>query len=56
MHEIYDLIADGRQQYGSQTFDQHLRDLVEADLVGYEVAKAAANNPADFELQMRTLA
>jgi twitching motility protein PilT len=56
MYEIYDLIADGRQQYGSQTFDQHLRDLVEADLVAYEVAKAAANNPADFELQMRTLA
>ena len=56
MHEIYDLIADGRQQYGSQTFDQHLRELVEADLVAYEVAKAAANNPADFELQMRTLA
>jgi twitching motility protein PilT len=55
-HEIYDLIADGRQQYGSQTFDQHLRDLVDADLVAFEVAKAAANNPADFELQMRTLA
>jgi twitching motility protein PilT len=55
-HEIYDLIAEGRQQYGSQTFDQHLRELVEADLVSYEVAKVAANNPADFELQMRTLA
>jgi twitching motility protein PilT len=55
LHEIYDLIADGKEQYGSQTFDQHLRDLVEADLVSYEVAKAAANNPADFELKMRTL-
>jgi twitching motility protein PilT len=55
-HEIYDLIADGKEQYGSQTFDQHLRDLVEADLVSFEVAKAAANNPSDFELQMRTLA
>ena len=54
-HEIYDLMADGKDQYGSQTFDQHLRDLVEADLVSYEVAKAAANNPADFELKMRTL-
>jgi twitching motility protein PilT len=54
--EIYDLIADGKEQYGSQTFDQHLRELVENDLVAYEVAKAAANNPADFELQMRTLA
>jgi twitching motility protein PilT len=54
-HEIFDLIGDGKEQYGSQTFDQHLRDLVEADLVSYEVAKAAANNPADFELKMRTL-
>ncbi|MCI0434548.1 MAG: type IV pilus twitching motility protein PilT [Gemmatimonadetes bacterium] len=54
-HEIYDLIAEGKEQYGSQTFDQHLRDLVEADLVSYEVAKAAANNPTDFELKMRTL-
>ena len=54
-HEIYDLIVEGKEQYGSQTFDQHLRDLVEADLVSYEVAKAAANNPADFELKMRTL-
>ncbi len=54
-HEVYDLIAEGKEQYGSQTFDQHLRDLVEADLVSYEVAKAAANNPADFELKMRTL-
>jgi twitching motility protein PilT len=54
-HEIYDLMSYGKDQYGSQTFDQHLRDLVEADLVSYEVAKAAANNPADFELKMRTL-
>ncbi|MGH7504094.1 MAG: type IV pilus twitching motility protein PilT [Longimicrobiales bacterium] len=54
--EIYDLIAEGNEQYGSQTFDQHLKDLVETDLVAYEVAKVAANNPADFELQMRTLA
>jgi twitching motility protein PilT len=54
-HEIYDLMAEGKDQYGSQTFDQHLRDLVEAGLVSYEVAKAAANNPADFELKMRTL-
>jgi twitching motility protein PilT len=55
-HEIYDLISEGRQQYGSQTFDQHLHELVEADLVAFEIAKAHANNPADFELKLRTLA
>jgi twitching motility protein PilT len=54
--EIYDLIAEGREQYKSQTFDQHLMDLVNADLVSFETAMAAANNPSDFELKMRTLA
>lgn len=55
-HEIADLIAAGREQYGSQTFDQHLGDLVTDDLVDFAVAKAAATNPSDFELRMRTLA
>jgi len=54
--EIADLIAEGREQYGSQTFDQHLADLVNKDLVEFDVAKAAASNPSDFELKMRTLA
>jgi twitching motility protein PilT len=54
--EIADLIAEGREQYGSQTFDQHLADLVKEDRVSFEVAKAAASNPSDFELKMRTLA
>ena len=55
-NEIYDLIAEGRDQYHSQTFDQHLMDLVRNDWVDFEVAKAAANNPGDFELKMKTLA
>ena len=54
--EIFDYIAQGREQYGSQTFDQHLMDLVAGDIIDFEVAKAAANNPADFELKMRMLA
>lgn len=54
--EIADLIAEGREQYGSQTFDQHLMDLVNSDMVEFEVAKGAASNPSDFELKMRTLA
>jgi twitching motility protein PilT len=54
--EIVDLIAEGREQYGSQTFDQHLMELVAADEVSYEVGKAAANNPSDFELKVRMLA
>jgi twitching motility protein PilT len=54
--EITDFIADGREQYGSQTFDQHLMDLVREDLISYEIARSAATNPGDFELKMRTLA
>ncbi len=55
MDEIHDLIEEGREQYGSQTFDQHLMDLVHAEKVSFEVAKAAANNPSDFDLKMNIL-
>jgi twitching motility protein PilT len=50
--EIPDLIEEGRQHYGSQSFDQHLMDLVRDDLVAFEVAKANSNNPSDFDLKM----
>ncbi len=52
MEEILDLIEEGRSHYGSQTFDQHLMELVRSKEVDFEVAKAAANNPADFDLKM----
>ena len=55
VNEIRDFIADGREQYQMQTFDQHLVDLVNADVVSFEVAKAASTRPADFELQMKML-
>jgi twitching motility protein PilT len=55
INEIRDFIADGREQYKMQTFDQHLVDLVNFDVVSYEVAKAASTRPADFELQMKVL-
>ncbi|HEX9727808.1 MAG TPA: PilT/PilU family type 4a pilus ATPase [Gemmatimonadales bacterium] len=53
--EIPDYIAEGRDQYGMQTFDQHLMDLIEADVVTFDVARAAATNPSDFELKLTTL-
>ena len=52
--EIRYLMEEGKN-YGMQTFDQHLRDLVQAELVDYEMAKQAATNPTDFELKMKTL-
>jgi twitching motility protein PilT len=55
MEEIHDLIHDGREQYGSQTFDQHLMDLVNSGAVAFDVAKSAANSPNDFDLKMNML-
>ncbi|MGD2067997.1 MAG: PilT/PilU family type 4a pilus ATPase [Gemmatimonadota bacterium] len=54
MDEIFELVEEGRSHYGSQTFDQHLMDLVDEGVVDFEVAKVAANNPTDFDLKMRT--
>ena len=51
--EIRDYIAEGRDQYGMQTFDQHLADLVQDGIVTFETAMAAATNPSDFALKMR---
>src|SRR5690606_34436328 len=53
--EIADLIEEGRQHYGSQSFDQHLQELVREGLVDFAVAKAAATNPSDFDLRMNFL-
>jgi twitching motility protein PilT len=53
--ELRDYMRDSREQYGMQTFDQHLMELVAEGVVTYETAAAAASNPADFELQVRTL-
>src|SRR5213076_1367420 len=50
--EIRDLMSEGRTQYGMQTFDQHLMDLVTVGTVAYEIALAAATRPADFQLRM----
>jgi twitching motility protein PilT len=49
--EIRDHIADGREQYGMQTFDQHLEDLVNEGLIDQQVAIAAATRPADLALK-----
>jgi twitching motility protein PilT len=53
--ELTEYMRESRDQYGMQTFDQHLMDLVSDGLVSYETALTASSNPADFELQMRTL-
>jgi len=50
---IRDAMAEGRAQYGMQTFDQSLLNLYEHGLITEEVAIAAATTPNDLRLQMR---
>jgi twitching motility protein PilT len=47
--EIKDAIEKGRQQYGMQSFDQHLTDLYRANIITLQTAIHAATNPSDFE-------
>lgn len=49
--EIRDYIAAGREQYGMQTFDQHLEQLVQEDQIEFKIAMAAATRPSDFQLK-----
>jgi len=46
--DLPDAIAAGRDRHGTQTFDQHLSDLVEAGMVTAQVARAAARDPKSF--------
>lgn len=55
LEEIPELIEEGRDHYGSQTFDQHLMEMVHEEKVAFQVAKAAATNPSDFDLKMNML-
>lgn len=52
VEDIRDFIASGREQYGMQTFDQHLADLVTEGVVSFDTALSASTRPADFELRM----
>ena len=46
---IKDAIAAGKDQYGMQTFDQHLMRLYQDKKIAVEVAIAAASSPSDFQ-------
>jgi len=50
---LADALMKGRDQYGTQTFDQSLADLVLAGDVAFEMAAKMAGNPLDLELQLR---
>ncbi|MBN1981291.1 MAG: Flp pilus assembly complex ATPase component TadA, partial [Chitinivibrionales bacterium] len=45
-------VAEGYNQYGSQTFDQSLYQLYKNDTITFQVAMQYASNPDDFELKV----
>jgi twitching motility protein PilT len=45
-------IANGKSQYGMQTFDQSLFELFQQELITYEEALRQATNPDDFKLKV----
>lgn len=51
VNEIRDYIAAGREQYGMQTFDQHLEQLVHEGTIDLKVALAASTRPSDLALK-----
>ena len=50
---LSDALVKGRDQYGTQTFDQSLADLVISGEVAFDMAVKLAANPLDLELQLR---
>jgi twitching motility protein PilT len=50
---VNDALVKGRDQYGTQTFDQSLADLVLSGEVAFDMAVKLAANPLDLELQLR---
>lgn len=51
IHTLRDLIAEGRNQYGMQTFDQSLMDLYRRGLISEAAALQYATNPSEFQLR-----
>jgi Tfp pilus assembly pilus retraction ATPase PilT len=47
------LLDEGHAHYGSQTFNQSLRHLVQEGLIEYDDALQAADNPDELVLAMR---
>ena len=54
-NEIKDALEEGKKVYGTQSFDQHLIDLVISGRVDEEVAKDFATNKDDFILKLKQM-
>jgi twitching motility protein PilT len=54
--EIRDAIEEGREIYGSQSFDQHLLDLWRQRMISTAEAFSYATSPSDLKLKMQGMA
>ncbi len=50
---LREVIAAGGSQYGMQTFDQHLFDLMDDGIISQQDAMNWSTNPDDFSLRLR---
>ena len=50
--EIHDAISKGHTQYGMQTFDQSLLQLLKEKLITFDEALRQSTNPDDFKLRV----
>jgi twitching motility protein PilT len=53
--DLPEYVREARDEYGMQTFDQQLMELVADEVVTYETALAASTDPAEFEKQLRSV-
>jgi len=53
VRKMKQIIAEGRSQYGMQTFDQSLMDLTTEGMITLEEAIKFATSPTDFRIQAR---
>lgn len=51
--EIPDAIAEGHEIYGSQTFDQHLLELIDQRRITEDTALEYATSPSDLKLKLQ---
>jgi len=52
-YEILDTIEEGKEIYGSQSFDQALLDLYHSNRISEEVVLENATNPSDMKLKLQ---
>ena len=54
-YELLDTIEEGKEIYGSQSFDQALIDLFKEKKIDVDVVMEHASNPADMKLKLENL-